>query len=137
MTYDNYGTISANTHIEPGMSGYADILRDDLATVHIGRLALLGKPAIVAQLLRQAAEALEGARAVHAECLAESHPDYEKPGVIHFTIEDDRTTCENCGDDLPAPNATGRPRRFCTDACRQESARYATDRAGIVRTDVN
>jgi hypothetical protein len=32
--------------------------------------------------------------------------------------------CENCGHPLPFPAGTGRPRRFCNDACRQESARY-------------
>lgn len=30
-----------------------------------------------------------------------------------------RTRCEECGRGLPPPQRAGRPRRFCSDACRQ------------------
>ncbi len=44
-------------------------------------------------------------------------------------------TCEFCGDDLPPQAATGRPRRYCRNACRDAASRAkravsAADQAG-------
>ncbi len=36
-----------------------------------------------------------------------------------------RATCDNCGREM-AINATGRPRRWCSDACRSKANRRAT-----------
>src|SRR5450759_175621 len=38
-------------------------------------------------------------------------------------MEGDRPTCEADGCDVPVPNRTGAPRRFCSQACSREAHR--------------
>ena len=54
-----------------------------------------------------------------------------KPAVVEKVIEEQRqplTECARCGTKLPASASTGRPRVYCTPACRK--AAYEDRRAG-------